>query len=161
MHPITTCLWFNENAEQAVQYYASVFTNVKVGAIARYGDEGANVSGRPKGSAMTVEFEIAGMKFLALNGGPHYQFSPATSFMIHCDTQEEIDHYWEKLGDGGVLQQCGWLTDKFGVTWQVLPTALSNLMKDPDAAKVERVMHAMLQMKKLDIAALKRAYAES
>jgi predicted 3-demethylubiquinone-9 3-methyltransferase (glyoxalase superfamily) len=152
---ITPFLWFDSNAEEAVNYYVSVFPGAKLGKVARYGEAGPG----PKGSVMTASFELFGLEFTALNGGPHYKFSPATSFVIHCDDQNEVDRYWDKLSAGGQVQQCGWLTDRFGVTWQVVPRALLELIQDKDAAKAKRTMEAMMKMVKLDIAALKRAAA--
>ena len=158
MSRVTPFLWFDGNAEEAVQFYTSVFKNAKVTSMTRYGDAGPG----PKGTVMTASFQLDGLEFTALNGGPQFQFSPATSFVIHCKDQEEVDHYWNKLGvEGGKTNQCGWLDDKFGVTWQVVPTALLELIKDKDPKKVQRVMQAMMQMTKLDIAALQRAAAEA
>jgi predicted 3-demethylubiquinone-9 3-methyltransferase (glyoxalase superfamily) len=158
MSKITPFLWFNGNAEEAVNFYASVFKNAKITSMTRYGDAGPG----PKGSVMTANFQLDGLEFTALNGGPQFQFSPATSFVIHCKDQEEVDHYWNKLGvEGGKTNQCGWLDDKFGLTWQVVPTVLLELIKDKDAKKSQRVMMAMMQMTKLDIAALERAAAGS
>jgi predicted 3-demethylubiquinone-9 3-methyltransferase (glyoxalase superfamily) len=158
--PITPCLWFDNEAEEAARYYTGIFKNSKIGTIARYTEAGREVHGRPAGSVMTVEFELNGQPFTALNGGPIFKFNEAISFQIMCRTQEELDHYWNKLTAGGDkdAQQCGWLKDKYGLSWQVVPTALVDMMKDPDKEKAGRVMEAMLQMKKLDIAELERAY---
>jgi predicted 3-demethylubiquinone-9 3-methyltransferase (glyoxalase superfamily) len=155
MQKITPFLWFDNQAEEAVNYYVSVFKQAKLGGVARYGEAGPG----PKGSVMTASFELFGLQFTALNGGPHYKFSPATSFVIHCDDQNEVDHYWDKLAAGGQVQQCGWLTDRFGVTWQIVPRVLMELLQDKDGAKVKRVVQAMMQMVKLDIATLQRAAA--
>ncbi|MRR34589.1 VOC family protein [bacterium] len=157
---ITPFLWFDNQAEEAVNFYLSIFGNSRIVTIARYGDAGAEVSGRPNGSVMTVAFQLEGQDFVALNGGPYFKFTEAISFVINCSSQEEVDHYWEKLSEGGdeKAQQCGWLKDKYGVSWQIVPTVLDELLSDPDAEKSERVMKAMLQMKKIDIDALKRAY---
>jgi predicted 3-demethylubiquinone-9 3-methyltransferase (glyoxalase superfamily) len=160
MQKMTTCLWFDGNAEEAVNFYASVFADSKIGTIARYGEEGAKASGQPKGSAMTVPFELNGQAFLALNGGPMFRFSPAISFMVNCETQDEVDGFWRKLSAGGEEQRCGWLKDKYGISWQIVPSALGKLMSDPDPAKSGRVMKAMLQMNKIDIAGLQRAYEQ-
>ena len=157
MKKITPCLWFDGNAEEAVNFYTSVFKNFKVGEVMRYGDAGPG----PKGSVLTVAFELEGQEFIALNGGPMYQFSPAVSFFVNCDTQEEIDEFWEKLSEDGQTQQCGWLTDKYGVTWQIVPRMLGTMLQDEDAAKSKRVMQAMLKMTKLDIALLQQAYGQS
>jgi predicted 3-demethylubiquinone-9 3-methyltransferase (glyoxalase superfamily) len=157
MQKITPFLWFDNQAEEAVNYYVSIFKNSKITNVARYGDDAANVSGRPKGSVMTVAFQLDGQPFVALNGGPVFTFSPAVSFVVDCQTQQEVDHLWEKLSAGGEAQQCGWLKDKYGVTWQIVPSVLGKLMSDPDPAKAQRVMQAMLQMHKLDIAALQQA----
>ena len=154
---ITPCLWFDTQAEEAAKFYASVFKNSKVGKISRYGKEGFEVHGKKAGTVMTVEFELEGQKFLALNGGPHYKFTPAISLMVNCDDQAEIDALWEKLAEGGEHVQCGWLTDKFGVSWQIVPGILPKLLGDPDRAKAARVMQAMLKMVKLDIAGLQAA----
>jgi predicted 3-demethylubiquinone-9 3-methyltransferase (glyoxalase superfamily) len=158
MQKITPFLWFDNQSEEAVNFYASIFKNSKIGSIARYGDEGAEVSGQPKGSVMTVAFELEGQKFVALNGGPHFTFSPAISFVVNCETQEEVDELWEKLSEGGEKQRCAWLTDKYGVSWQIVPTVLVEMLHDKDAEKAKRVMNAMLQMDKIDIAGLKQAY---
>jgi predicted 3-demethylubiquinone-9 3-methyltransferase (glyoxalase superfamily) len=160
MQKITPFLWFDDKAEDAVNFYAGIFKNSRIVKVARYGEAGAKVSGRPKGAVMTIEFELDGQKFTALNGGPVFKFSPAISFVADCKTQEEVDRLWEKLSDGGEKGQCGWLTDKYGLSWQIVPTALGEMMSDTDAAKSERVMKAMLQMKKLDIKALKQAYEQ-
>ncbi len=154
---ITPWLWFDGQAEAAAKHYVSIFKNSKVGAISRYGKEGKEIHGRDAGSAMTVEFELEGQKFVGLNGGPHFKFNEAVSFQILCETQAEVDHFWNKLSEGGSESQCGWLKDKFGLSWQVIPTALPELMKSGDAATAGRVMNAMLQMKKIDIAALQQA----
>ena len=154
---LTPCLWFDTEAEAAAKHYASIFKNSKVGAVSRYGKEGKEIHGKEAGSVMTVEFEIEGQKFLALNGGPHFKFNEAVSFQVHCENQAEVDHFWSKLSQGGEEGPCGWLKDKFGLSWQVVPTVLPELLRDQDSAKGQRVMKAMLQMKKLDIAALKAA----
>jgi predicted 3-demethylubiquinone-9 3-methyltransferase (glyoxalase superfamily) len=161
MQKITPCLWFNDQAEEAMRFYVSVFKNSKVGRVTRYGEAGAKVSGRPKGSVMTATFEIEGQEFMALNGGPHFTLSEAVSFIVKCDTQDEIDTFWEKLSEGGEKGVCGWLKDKFGLSWQIIPTVLSDMMQDKDANKTNRVMQAILQMKKLDIARLQEAYGRS
>jgi predicted 3-demethylubiquinone-9 3-methyltransferase (glyoxalase superfamily) len=162
MANITTCLWFDRQAEEAANFYVRVFAeggrSAKIGKIARYGEAGAKASGQPKGTAMTVEFELDGNPFLGLNGGPLFKFSPATSFVVNCETQAEIDYFWAKLGEGGKTGQCGWIDyDRFGVSWQIVPTLLGELMSDPDPAKAESTMKAMLSMTKLDLAALKKA----
>ena len=158
--PITPCLWFDTQAEEAARYYTSIFKNSKIVTITRYTDAGREVHGRPAGSVMTVEFEINGQPFTALNGGPHFKFNEAVSFQIMCRDQEEVDHYWNRLGAGGdpAAQQCGWLKDKYGLSWQVVPTALVEMMTDPDREKSDRAMEAMLKMKKLDIETLERAF---
>ena len=158
MQPITPFLWFDDQAEEAARFYVSIFKNSKIGSVTRYEGEAAQVSGRPAGSVMTVAFQLDGQEFIALNGGPQYTFSPAISFMVNCKTQEEVDELWEKLSAGGEQVQCGWLTDKYGVSWQITPTVLMEMLQDKDPERAQRVMHAMLQMKKLDIAALQRAY---
>jgi len=160
MQKITPFLWFNEQAEEAVNFYTSIFKNARITSIARYGEAGAEVSGRAKGAVMTVAFQLEGQEFIALNGGPHFTFTPAISFVVNCETQEEVDEFWAKLSDGGKIDQCGWLKDRYGVSWQIVPTILGKLMSDPDPVKSERVMKAMLQMKKLDIAVLKQAYEQ-
>jgi predicted 3-demethylubiquinone-9 3-methyltransferase (glyoxalase superfamily) len=161
MQKITPFLWFNGNAEEAVKFYTSTFKNSKVGRILRYSEEVAKVSqsGMPAGSALTIEFEIEGQKFVALNGGPEFKFNESISFVVNCETQKEVDYFWEKLAaDGGEESQCGWLRDKFGVSWQVTPTLLIDMLHDKDSAKAERVMKAMLQMQKIDIEKLNAAY---
>src|SRR5712692_111676 len=156
---ITPFLWFDDNAEEAVKFYVSIFKNSRIGSVTRYDDEGAQAAGRPKGSVMTVPFELEGQAFTALNGGPHFQFSGAISFVVNCETQDEVDYFWEKLSAGGQEVQCGWLKDRFGMSWQVVPTVLVEMLQDKDPEKSKRVMAAMLKMKKIDIAALKKAYA--
>jgi len=160
MQKISPCLWFDNNTEDAVQFYVSIFKNAKVGNVTRYGKEGYEIHKKKEGTVMTIDFEIEGQKFLALNGGPIFKFNEAISFQIYCDTQEEIDYYWEKLTEGGDknAQVCGWLKDKFGVSWQVVPLVLIKMLQDKDSNKTERVMKAMLQMHKLDINALTKAY---
>jgi predicted 3-demethylubiquinone-9 3-methyltransferase (glyoxalase superfamily) len=157
MQKITPFFWFDDNAEEAANFYTAIFKNSKIGKIARYGEEGEKVAGRPKGSVMTVEFELEGQEFVALNGGPHFKFTEAISFVVNCQTQEEVDYYWEKLSVGGKEVQCGWLKDKYGLSWQIVPTVLGELLSDKDAAKLQRVMQAMLKMVKLDIKKLKQA----
>lgn len=156
---ITPNLWFDSKAEEAARFYTSVFPNSGIGRITHYGKAHA-VLGVAEGGVMTVEFQLDGQPFVALNGGPHFQFTEAISFIVHCRTQEEVDYYWEKLAEGGdeKAQVCGWLRDKFGVSWQVVPAELSAMVSDPDPDKAERTMTAMLGMKKMDIAGLKRAY---
>jgi predicted 3-demethylubiquinone-9 3-methyltransferase (glyoxalase superfamily) len=156
---ITPCLWFESQAEEAAKFYASVFKNSKIGKISRYGKEGFEIHRQKAGTVMTVEFEIEGQKFVALNGGPHFKFNEAVSFQVHCDTQQEIDHFWSKLGEGGQEQPCGWLKDKFGLSWQVIPKALPQMLMDENSEKAQRVMKSMLQMRKIDLAALQRARA--
>lgn len=155
---ISPFLWFDDDAEEAAKFYTSVFKNSKVTDIARYGEAGSKASGRQKGSVMTVSFELEGQKFTALNGGPVFKFSPAISFAVTCETQDEVDYFWDKLSDGGQQVECGWLTDKYGVSWQIVPKALIEMLSDRDAKKSERVMEAMLQMKKLEIQVLRNAY---
>lgn len=156
---IVPCLWFDNQAEEAARYYTGIFKNSKIGKISRYGEAGKEIHGRPAGSVMTVEFELEGQKFTALNGGPVFTFNEAISFQITCETQQEIDYYWDRLSKGGDerAQQCGWLKDKFGVSWQVVPAMLAELFSDPDREKTDRVMEALLPMRKLDIETLKRA----
>jgi len=154
MQKITTFLWFNNNAEEAANYYTSIFKNSKIVDVSRYGDAGPG----PKGSVMVVKFQLAGQEFTALNGGPQFKFTEAISLVVNCESQQEIDEYWRKLtADGGRESECGWLKDKFGLSWQIVPTELGKLMSAKDPATANRVMQALLQMKKLDIAKLKQA----
>jgi predicted 3-demethylubiquinone-9 3-methyltransferase (glyoxalase superfamily) len=153
MQKIIPFLWFNNQAEEAVKFYTSIFKNSRIVNTSRYGDAGPG----PKGSVMVMQFTLDGQEFTALNGGPEFNFTEAISFYVSCSTQEEVDHFWEKLSQGGEKGQCGWLKDKFGVSWQIVPTILGQLMSDPDAGKAERVTRAMLKIKKLDIAELQRA----
>ena len=150
---ITPFLWFDSQAEEAAKFYTSIFKNSKIVSATRYGDAGPG----PKGSVQTIAFELEGQRFTALNGGPHFKFNEAVSFVVHCETQEEVDEFWKRLTDGGHEVQCGWLKDKYGLSWQIVPTALFKLLQDPDPAKTKRVMQAMFQMKKLDIAGLENA----
>ncbi len=154
MQKITPFLWFDGKAEEAMNFYTAIFKNSKVVDIRRYGDAGPG----PKGSVMSARFQLDGQEFIALNGGPHFKFSPAISFFVRCETQEEVDELWERLLEGGEPQRCGWLTDKYGLSWQIVPTVLGELLQDKDAEKSSRVMRAMLAMVKLDIGALKEAY---
>jgi predicted 3-demethylubiquinone-9 3-methyltransferase (glyoxalase superfamily) len=151
---IAPCLWFDGKAEEAMRFYTSIFKNSKVVDVMRYGEAGPG----QKGTVMAATFELDGQEFKALNGGPMYEFSPAVSFFVKCETQEEVDDFWAKLLEGGTPQRCGWLTDRFGVSWQIVPTILGEMLQDEDAEKAKRVMQAMLGMVKLDIALLKRAY---
>lgn len=162
MQKITTNLWFDRQAENAAKFYTSVFKNSKIGKTTHYGKEGFEIHRMPEGTVMTIEFTLEGQPFVGLNGGPIFQFNESISFIINCDTQDEVDYYWNKLGEGGdeKAQVCGWLKDKFGLSWQVVPTILSELISSPDKEKTECVMKAMLQMKKLDIADLKEAYEQ-
>jgi predicted 3-demethylubiquinone-9 3-methyltransferase (glyoxalase superfamily) len=159
---IIPCLWFDSEAEEAAQFYVSVFERSRVGRVTHYGEEGQEVHGRKAGSVMTVAFELEGVPFTALNGGPHFKFNEAISLQVMCETQDEIDRYWSKLSAGGdeKAQQCGWLKDRYGLSWQIVPALLPDLLADPDQANAGRVMNAMLKMKKLDIAKLKQAYAQ-
>lgn len=154
---ISPFLWFDHQAEAAAKFYTSIFKNSKIGKIARYGAEGEQVAGRPQGSVMTVAFQLEGQEFLALNGGPHFKFTEAVSFVVNCQTQAEVDKFWKKLSAGGKEVQCGWLKDKYGLSWQIVPTVLGELLSDRDSAKSQRVMNAMLKMVKLDIKKLKQA----
>jgi predicted 3-demethylubiquinone-9 3-methyltransferase (glyoxalase superfamily) len=154
MQKITPFLWFDGNAEEAANFYVSIFKNSRIDSVSRYGDEGPG----PAGSVMSVRFQLEGQKFFALNGGPHFTFTPAISFFVDCETQQEVDQLWEQLSAGGAIQQCGWLTDKFGLTWQIIPSILGEMLQDEDDEKSSRVMKAMLQMVKIDIAGLQAAY---
>jgi predicted 3-demethylubiquinone-9 3-methyltransferase (glyoxalase superfamily) len=158
MQKITPFLWFNDKAEEAANFYVSLFKNSKIGDIARYDEAGAKAAGRPKGSVMVIEFQLEGQEFTALNGGPHFKFTEAVSFVVNCETQPEVDKFWEKLTEGGEEGQCGWLKDKYGLSWQVTPTVLTRMLKDKDPQKAKRVMEAMIKMKKIDIPTLKQAY---
>jgi len=162
MQKIIPCLWFDDKAEEAAKFYASIFKNSKIGDISRYGKEGYEFHGKEDGTVMTVDFEIEGQKYVALNGGPIFKFNEAISFQVHCETQKEVDYYWEKLSEGGdeKAQQCGWLKDKYGVSWQIVPVVLTKMIQDKDAKKSQRVMKALLQMRKLDIKTLTQAYEE-
>jgi predicted 3-demethylubiquinone-9 3-methyltransferase (glyoxalase superfamily) len=162
MQKIIPCLWFDDKAEEAATFYASVFKNSKIGDVTRYGKEGYEIHRREAGSVLTVEIEIEGQKFVALNGGPVFKFNEAISFQVRCETQREIDYYWENLSEGGdkQAQQCGWLKDKYGVSWQIVPIVLGKMLQDKDTKKSDRVMKALLQMRKLDVMALMRAYEE-
>jgi predicted 3-demethylubiquinone-9 3-methyltransferase (glyoxalase superfamily) len=158
--PLTPCLWFDSQAEEAARFYTSVFKDSRIVTITRYPEAGQEVHGRAPGSVMTVEFELNGQPFTALNGGPHFKFNEAVSFQVMCRTSEEVDHYWNGLGQGGdpKAQQCGWLKDRYGLSWQVVPTGMVEMLADPDREKANRAMEAMMQMKKLDLAELKRAF---
>ena len=160
MQKITPCLWFDDQAEQAAKFYTGIFKNSKINKVSRYGKEGYEIHHRPEGSVMTVAFELDGQAFTALNGGPIFKFNEAVSFQVDCATQEEVDYYWEKLSQGGdqKAQQCGWLKDKYALSWQIVPRVLVEMLNDPDAKKSQRVMAAMLKMQKIDIETLKRAY---
>ena len=158
MKKITPCLWFDTKAEEAAKFYVSLIKNSKMGSITRYGEGAAGASGKPAGTVMTATFQLNGQEFMALNGGPQFTFSPAISFVVNCDTQEEIDTLWDRLSEGGEKSVCGWLRDKYGVSWQIVPAVLGEMMQDKDTEKTERVMKAILQMTKIDITALQRAY---
>ena len=157
MPKVSPFLWYDTQAEEAANFYVKIFKNSKILNITRYGEAGPG----PKGSVMTIEFTLDGQEFIALNGGPHFKFNEAISFSVDCKTQEEVDMYWAKLSEGGEEQPCGWLKDKFGLSWQVNPTILGEMLGDPDPQKAERVTEAMLKMKKIDIAALKKAYNQA
>jgi predicted 3-demethylubiquinone-9 3-methyltransferase (glyoxalase superfamily) len=158
---ITPCLWFDDKAEEAAEFYTAIFRNSKIGNISRYGEAGQEVHGKSAGTVMTVAFELDGQAFTALNGGPVFKFNEAISFQVNCETQEDVDYYWQKLSEGGdeKAQQCGWLKDQYGVSWQIVPRFLVEMLNDTDTEKSQRVMTAMLQMKKIDINELKRAAA--
>src|SRR5437763_5858748 len=159
MQKITPFLWFDDQAEEAAKFYTSIFKNSKIGRILRYSEEVAKATGQPAGSVLTIEFEIEGQKFVALNGGPLFRFNESISFVVNCETQEEVDYFWEKLtADGGEESACGWLKDKFGLSWQITPTVLIDMLHDADEEKSGRVMQAMLQMQKIEIPKLKAAY---
>ena len=160
MNKIAPCLWFDTQAEEAANFYTSIFKNSKIKHIARYGDAAAQVSGRPKGSVLTVQFEIDGQEFTALNGGPIFKFTEAVSFQVYCENQDELDQYWNKLTAGGdpKAQQCGWLKDKYGVSWQIVPRMIAKMMAEGDPTRLERVWQKLLQMKKIDIATLQQTY---
>jgi predicted 3-demethylubiquinone-9 3-methyltransferase (glyoxalase superfamily) len=157
MQRITPFLWFDDQAEEAMNFYVSIFKNSKVGRVTRYGEAGPG----PKGSVMSATFQLEGQEFMALNGGPHFSFTPAISFFVNCETQEEVDELWKKLSAGGKTERCGWLKDKYGLSWQIIPSALGRLMGDNNAAKAQSVMKAMLEMDKIDIARLQQAYDQA
>jgi predicted 3-demethylubiquinone-9 3-methyltransferase (glyoxalase superfamily) len=161
VHRITPCLWFDDQAHAAAEFYTGIFRNSRIVNVARYGEAGREIHGKPPGSVMVVTFELDGQAFTALNGGPAFKFNEAVSFQVNCETQQEVDYYWEKLSAGGdpAAQQCGWLKDKYGASWQVVPTVLPRLVGDPTSEKSQRAMKAMLEMKKIDIAKLEQAYA--
>lgn len=162
MEKITPCLWFDSNAEEAVNFYTAIFKNSKIGKISRYGKEGYEIHGKPEGTVLTVEFELNGQQFTALNGGPLFKFNEAISFQVDCESQEELDYYWGKLSEGGDknAQRCGWLKDKYGVSWQIIPSILGEMLQGKNAKKSQSVMKALLQMGKLDIETLKQAYEQ-
>jgi predicted 3-demethylubiquinone-9 3-methyltransferase (glyoxalase superfamily) len=157
MQKITPFLWFDDQAEEAMNFYVSIFKNSKVGRVTRYGEAGPG----PKGSVMSATFQLEGQEFMALNGSPHFSFTPAISFFVNCETQAEVDELWEKLSAGGKTERCGWLKDKYGLSWQIIPSALGRLMGDKNAPKAQRVMKAMLEMHKIDIARLQQAYDQA
>jgi predicted 3-demethylubiquinone-9 3-methyltransferase (glyoxalase superfamily) len=157
---ITPCLWFDTEAEEAAKFYTSIFKGSRIGSVSHYGKEGYEIHGKKAGTVLAVEFEIDGLKFVALNGGPQFKFNESISFQVHCETQDEIDYFWDKFTEEGTEIQCGWLKDKFGISWQIVPAQLASMMSDPDSRKSQRVMKAFLQMKKFDIGALQRAYAK-
>jgi predicted 3-demethylubiquinone-9 3-methyltransferase (glyoxalase superfamily) len=157
MQKITPFLWFDDKAEEAMNFYVSIFKNSKVGTVTRYGEAGPG----PKGTVMSATFQLDGQEFFALNGGPHYKFTPAVSFFVNCETQQEVDELWDKLSAGGRKDRCGWLQDRYGLSWQIIPSVLGKLLQDKDAKKSQRVMQAMLQMEKLDIKKLEQAYEQN
>jgi predicted 3-demethylubiquinone-9 3-methyltransferase (glyoxalase superfamily) len=157
LQKITPFLWFNDQAEEAMSFYTAIFKNSKINSVSRYGEGGPG----PQGSVMSATFELNGQEFMALNGGPLFTFTEAISFFVNCETQAEVDDLWEKLSEGGEESQCGWLKDKYGLSWQIVPSILGELLNDPDAEKAQRVMNAMLQMKKIDIDGLKLAYQQA
>lgn len=163
MQKITSNLWFDRQAEEAANYYVSIFKNSKIGRISRYGKEGYEIHKMPAGTVMTVEFFLEGQTFIALNGGPHFNFNEAISFIVNCETQDEVDYYWNKLSEDGdkKAQQCGWLKDKYGLSWQIVPMVLDDMILDPNSKKSEAVMRVLLQMKKLDIGKLEEAYKQA
>jgi len=163
VNKIIPCLWFDNQAEEAVRFYTSIFPKSRIGNITRYGREGFEIHGRPEGSVMTVEFELDGQSFTALNGGPIFRFNEAISLQVDCETQAEVDHFWGKLSEGGdeTAQQCGWLKDRYGLSWQIVPQILRRMLQNPNAKASDSVMEALLQMKKLDIARLQQAYEQS
>jgi predicted 3-demethylubiquinone-9 3-methyltransferase (glyoxalase superfamily) len=158
-HNITPCLWFDSQGEEAAKHYTSIFKDSKIKSVSHYTSEGQDVHGKPPGSVLTVEFELEGRNFVALNGGPQFKFTEAVSFQVFCDSQDEVDHFWSKLGEGGEEGPCGWVKDKFGLSWQVVPKVMMAMLMDTDRTKANRAMKAMLQMRKLDIATLQKAYA--
>ncbi len=161
MTKITPNLWFSDNAEEAAKFYTSIFKNSSIGAISRYGDAGSSVSGQKKGSVMTIQFTLDGQELIGLNGGPIFKLSEAVSFVVDCKDQAEVDHYWSKLSEGGEEGPCGWLKDKFGLSWQVVPSVLREMMADKDPARTDAVMEAILKMHKIDIKELEKAYGKS
>ena len=158
LQKIAPCLWFDTEAEEAAEFYVSTFENSRILRVLNYTEAGYEIHGKPAGSVLTVEFELSGQQFTALNGGPHFKFSEAISLEVNCDTQQEIDYYWEKLSEGGEQGNCGWLKDRYGLSWQVTPIILSEMLRDPDQSKCVRVTNAFLQMKKLDIRELEKAF---
>lgn len=160
MKSIMPCLWFDKEAEEAVNFYISVFKNSKILDIARFTESMAAASGQPSGTVMTVAFQLKGQDFLALNGGPHFSFTPAVSFVVRCDSQDEIDYYWDKLSEGGEIEQCGWLRDKYGLSWQIVPSNIGEMIDDSDSSRTDKVMKALLGMKKIDMNALQKAFEQ-